>query len=163
MYFDYFLAGSQFVQFLTIFDTFEQVFLDFFRNGTLHRAAVFCVVFWDGQKLPRVEKVVKKNSKKKSERLDQMEPENGWQKFNITSGAFGDTLLGRRFNLHGLIFSLMVCFFYQLRCFFYWLHCLFLIRRTAFKSLHLPRFTQPKYIVLPSFHAYTTHPNVNST
>ena len=96
------------MQFLTIFDQFELVFLHFFRNGTLQRAAVFLVVFsaskpflwaikiniptiflifhskggplwfWDGQKLPEVEKYVLKNSLKKSERLDQMEQENGW-------------------------------------------------------------------------------------
>ena len=34
-----------------------------------------------GQKLPGVEKMVNKIPKKKSERLDQIEQENGWQKF----------------------------------------------------------------------------------
>ena len=32
-------------------------------------------------------------SKKKSERLDPTEKENGYRSFNITSGAFKDTLL----------------------------------------------------------------------
>ena len=100
---------------MTIFDYFEPVFLDFFRNYTLHIGGVFFFVlsvhqnpsfeqlkstfrqysrFLTLTKLPGVEKMVEKLSKKKILKIGPIWNRNrGVRNFNITSGTFGDTLL----------------------------------------------------------------------